>query len=471
MENTFIKKDATLGTLKVVIKPADYQKAIETETKKIAAKAHLKGFRPGKAPLGVIKNLYGNQILADEVNKLFGNAVNTYLVENKIDYLGEPMPSEEYKDEFSFDWRNTSDFVFHVDIATASPFELSLESIKATNYDVTFDDAAIDEAIKNITSRFASRQETETSEAGDVVMGNMVSVNVLAGDEAPFETKSVFIPTERVKEEAKAQFAGLSKDSQITFKPSEAFDNLKDVRYMLGIFDEAVLDKIEGEEFVLTVTKVERSMPAELNEDIFEKVFPGEEVKDEATFRSKVAEANKDSLQKEANTFITAMIKDKLMEAHSFELPKDFLKKWLLFSNKGKVSVEDVEKEYPMFEESLRWIVIQRKIVAANGIQVEVTEIENYAMDMLVGQMRQYGIYNEENIKALPNIARKMLKENGGKQFREIENMLFEEKVQTVLLAQVPMTSEPIAWKDLVALSEAYYKEKAEKAGTATLEV
>ncbi|KOY85951.1 hypothetical protein AD998_07160 [bacterium 336/3] len=468
MESTFIKKDSTLGTLKVVIRTEDYQKAVETETKKIAAKAHLKGFRPGKAPLGVIKNLYGNQILSDEINKLFGNAVNSYLVDNKIDYLGEPMPSEEYKDEFSFDWKTASDFTFHVDIATSSPFELSFDSIKATNYQVSFDDAAIDEAIKNITSRFASRQEVETSEATDVIMGNMVSVNVLAGDEAPFETKSVFIPTERVKEEAKAQFVGLSKDNQITFTPSDSFDNLKDVRYMLGIFDEAVLDKIEGEAFTLTVTKIERSLPAEMNEELFEKVFPGEEVKDEATFRNKVAQINTESLQKEANTFTTAIIKDKLMEAHSFELPQAFLKKWLMFSNKGKVSVEDVEKEYPMFEESLRWIVIQRKIVAANNIQVEVGEIESYAMDMLANQMRQYGIYTEENLKALPNIARKMLKENNGKQFRDIENMLFEEKVQTVLLAQVPMTAESIAWKDLVSLSETYYKEKAEKTGTAT---
>jgi trigger factor len=468
MESTFIKKDETLGTLKVVIRPEDYQKAVEAETKKIAAKAHLKGFRPGKAPVSVIKNLYGNQILSDEINKIFSNAVRTYLIDNNVDYLGEPMTSEEYKDELNFDWKTAGDFTFYVDIATPSPFELSLDSIEATHYQVAFDEADIDEAIKNITNRNASMQEVETSEANDLIMGSMLSVNVLEGDKAPYEIEYVFIPIKRIKEEAKAQFVGLSKGSQITFTPSEAFENLNDVRYMLGIFDESKLKKIEGQPFNLTVSKVERSVPAEINEELFKKIFPGEEVKDEETFRKKVAEINKESLQKEADKFVIETLKDKLIAAHSFELPQAFLKRWLLVSNEGKVSAEDIEKDYPMFERGLRWLVIQRKIIAVNNLQVEVGEVENYAIDMLANQMKQYGIYTEDNAKTLPNIARKMLKANNGKQFREIENILLEEKVQAVLLAQVPMTTQVATWKDLVAISDAYYKEKSEKAGTAT---
>lgn len=456
MEVTFIPKDATLGTLKVVIAPEDYLPNVDKEAKKLASKAQIKGFRTGKTPISVIKNLYGNQIIAEETNQIFSKAINDYLSTNEIDYLGEPMPSETYQDEYNFDWRNPSAFTFHIDIATPSPFELSYENTTATNYSIIFDDEALQETISNIQKNFSTRVEVENSEADDVVSGSSTWTN----EEGSVETFKTFIPTDKLKKDAQNQFVGLKVGDTLDFVPETLFEDNKEIRYMLGVFDEAKIAIIAAQKLTLTIEKIERSIPSELNEEFFSKVFPNEAIANEEQFKQRVKDINVESLQLEANKFIFEVLKDKLVAAHQFDLPKDFLKKWLAYSNQGKVSMEEIEKEYPKFEEDLRWVVLQRKIAKQENISVGKEDVENRAIDLLASQMKQYGIYTEENVASLPQLARKMLAENKGKQYRDIENMIFGEKIQEVLFQKVPMQVENVTWKGLVEISENYYKNK-----------
>lgn len=463
MESVFVKNSPTLGELSVTISPQDYLPVFEKELKTIASKAHIKGFRPGKTPISVVRSMYGKAILADEINKLLSNAVNTYLQENNIDYLGELLPIDEEKTEFNLNAKET--YTFKLQVATPSPFDLNLGSVSVQLYQPTISNEELEEVMQKNAERFAQEKEIDSVE--DIfctITGKAVwKEENEEGTEPVLQEQTCYLPVSMFFEEKQSTVLGAKVGDVLNLVPSKDLnleDDGKKLTYIFGIFDENQKQKLQDQNIEITITAIHQRKPRELNQEFFEEIFPGQNVETLEQFREKIKELEENNIARNFAFFNEESIKDAVLEAHPFELPDEFLKNWLLRDNE-KLTKELVEKEYPLASKDIRWSVIQRKIVKENEIKVEQNEINDYATNFILSQFRQYGLLNNPEFeKSMPNIVKNYLSADKGKNFVQIYNTLLNAKTMDFIKSKIQLEYSQIHWKELDALVKEHLEKK-----------
>ncbi|AXE17647.1 trigger factor [Runella rosea] len=433
MEVLLEKSTPTNATLTVKLAKEDYQPKVDKTLKDYSKRVNLKGFRPGKVPAQVIQRMYGKSIVIDEVNQLLSDTVSGYIRDNKLPVVGDPQIDREKTS--TIDWDKQSEFEFAYELGLASDFEVNLSALPSvSNYTIEAGEKELNDTIENLRTQFAGQINPEVSEAGDMIYGELKQ-----GD---FSTKTA-IPSRQIKEEAQAQFIGLSKGSEITFDIRNTFVDDKAVAHLTGLKDEDAA-ALAGD-FTFTVEDVTRQAPAEINQEFFDKVLGAGKVDNEVAFRDQVAEIIKNNYAREADSLLRRDIDQALLDNISIDLPEEFLKKWLFNANEGKFTPEQIDADYPQFTKSLKLSLIKNKMAEQVDIKVESEEVIARAEDMVREQFGFYGNdMGEQMNDTIRKIAMNYLTSEKENNYSKMFNLVFDDKVFATLKTQLPLEDKTI---------------------------
>ena len=433
MEITLDKKDKTTATLKVNLKENDYQGLVAEKVKEYSKKVSLKGFRQGKVPASLIEKMYGKTILIDEINHLLSKSINDYIKENKIQILGDPLPDTEASHKI--DWENQKDFEFNYNLGLVPEFKYELDKLKINKYSIEVDEKVVKDTVDNLRSQYGQMINPEVSAEGDFLYGELKEI------EGTFTTQTL-IPTNKLSKKELKNFVGVKKEDKVQFDIKKAFEDAGEIAYITGLPKEEA-EKKEGK-FELTVSNISRSEPAELNQEFFDKIFGKDTVKSEEEFNNKLKDTIQENYTREAENQLQRDIQSTLVDNTSIEFPDSFLKKWLLISNEGKITEEQIEKEYQFYIKELKWTLIKNKIGEDGDIKVENEVVVGKTKELILPQFGNIPV-SEEMDESMNKIADNYLKQEKGKNFLKIFEQVFFEKVLESIKSKVNVQDKKVS--------------------------
>ena len=407
MNISFENPDKVNGLLTITVEEADYQASVEKTLKDYRKKANYPGFRPGMVPMGLIKKQFGTSAKMDAINKLIGEQIYKYMQDNKIQMLGEPLPSEKQEAQ---DLEKPAPYTFAFDIAVAPEFKIELNGHnKIDYYTITVDDALIDRQIDMFASRSGSYEKAESYEDNDMLKGDLRELDEKGNTkEDGITVEAAAIMPNYIKNEAqKALFNGAKLGDIITINPSEAYESEAEIASLLKVERDRVKD-FKGN-FSYQITDIQRYKKHPVDQELFDQMFGKDTVKDEKAFREKIAEGLKAQLAVDADyKFILDVRAYCEKKVGKLQFPDALLKRIMLNNNKDK-GEEFVEKNYEQSIKELNWHLIKEQLVAANEIKVEDADVLNAAKETARVQFAQYGMNNvpEEYVE---NYAKEILK-------------------------------------------------------------
>ncbi|EOZ99621.1 Cell division trigger factor [Indibacter alkaliphilus LW1] len=432
MEISLDKHSANQASVKIKLNEADYQPKVDAKLKDYAKKANIKGFRPGKAPVSMVKKMYGTSVLVDEINEILSSSLNNYLKEQTFKILGDPLPMIEDAD--SIDWKTQTEFEFQYKIGFVEEIEFKLDdSLKATSYKVEMNDAEVEEAITNLRSQYGKMTNPEVSEENDFLYGDLKS------EDGTFE-KTFSLPLSKVEKKSLKKFVGVKKGDVVELDPSKAIK--EDLAQTVGVEEEEV-EKLSGK-FTFTVQNINRTELADFNQEFFDKLFGPGQVDSEEAMRAKVQEIISDNYNKEAAVYSDEQIKDKLIESANIELPEAFLKEWLIRANEGKVTEEQVEKEYPIYAKQLTWTLISGKIAKDNEIKAEHEDVIEKTKEMIREQFASSGM-GAQMEESMGMFVDNYLQGNEGQNYMQMLTSVQNDKVLAFVKEKANVKEEKIS--------------------------
>ncbi len=420
--------DELNAVVKVEISKPDYEEKVETVLKDYRKKANIKGFRPGRVPIGLVKKMYGKAVQIDEINKLVTGRIQKYLADEKIEILGDPLPRLDENEKISFDTQE--DFTFSFELGLSPSFELRLsKKNKVNSHEIIIDEKMKNDYLNNYTRRYGELRQAEITEEKDVVKGKIEAVgsdgNPLAGGSVVEETS---MGIDIIKDdEIKKQFIGKAINDTLDFDIKKAFPNDGEVAGILRKKKEEV-ENISGT-FRYTINEISRFHPAEIGNELFDRIYGEGIVNSEEEFLKKIEEEIAANLKRESDYKLMMDIKELVLEKTDFRLPEEFLKKWLLRVNE-KTTQEQIESEFEHFSKDLRWQLIRNKVARDNQVKISEEELLKEAENITRYQFRQYGLFHVTD-EQLTNYAKETLKRE--EDAKRIADKILEEKVILIL--------------------------------------
>lgn len=431
MNISFINQDNVNGLLEVKISKDDYQSKVDAALNEYRKKANIPGFRPGTAPMALIKKQVGNAILVEEVNKLVANAVYNYISENKLNVLGEPMPNlEKQKD---IDWDKDEDFEFVFDLALSPEINIDLSKEDHLKYYlVDVDQKMMDMQVESIRNNLGTYKVlSEDAKSTDMIKGDIVELENGEPKEYGITVIDGVLMASYMKDkEEEEKFVGCKADDVITFNPFKAYEgNAVELSSLLAIKKEEV-PAIEGKEFRFTVKNISRYEKGELNQELFDKAFGKDVVKSEDEFLAKVKEQIQEQLKPESDYKFTLDASQLLLQkAGTVQFPADILQRWLVQAHTDN-TMEKVKADYPKIEEDLKFHIIKSQIAKAGDLKVTEKDVMDAALESARMLFLQHGIPSVPQ-DMLMQYAQNLLKNEQQK------NNLFEKALETKVMDYV----------------------------------
>jgi trigger factor len=416
------------GRLTVVVTEADYKEKVEAKLKDYRKKASIKGFRPGMVPATLIKKLYGQSALVDEINHELGHAVSDYIKENKLNLVGEPLPAVEEAD--AIDWEKDTEFTFHYDLGFHGDFTVDLAKMKAIqSYEIKADKKEIDETIENLKKQFGEQTHPESVEDRDLVFGTFTQ-----GD---WVEKSA-IPMHAIQDKSKKVFIGAKKGDTLKFAIDKVFVDAKALALATGKKEEEVAD-LKGE-VSYVVEDITRQVPAELNVAFFDKVLGPGKATDEKSFRAEVETIVGENYAREAKYLLRIDAEKAILESVKIDLPEEFLRTWLIRINEGKFTPEQIDQDFDNVKRDIRWNLIKNEIAEKFEVKVDYPEVVEKAKDMVRQQFGGYLSSDQPGIEEMiEKIAMGYLSDKSkGDNFMNLYNQAFSDKVSNAIVENIP---------------------------------
>lgn len=382
--------DSLNAIVTIKLQPTDYLPKVNNSIENHRKKVNLPGFRKGMVPTGHIKKLYGKSILVDEINTLLSDSLNKYIDEQKLEVLGQPLPKMDPSKEFR--WEEDEEFEFMFELGIAPAFDVNFSSKdKFNKYVISIDEDTLTKRMQNLRRSYGKMTNPDVSAAGDVLY---VEMEQLASDGTIYEgginhTNSLRLDLVEDKAIANA-LTGLKKGDVLNIDLVKAFN--KDphrIAHLLNI-DEETAAQLKSA-FRLNVKNVNRIQEAELNEEFFEKIYPGAGVKTEAEFKAKLILELENMMVDNAGRKLQTDIRQYAMDKFKLKLPDTFLKKWLHTANEGKLTVEQIETQYNEFAQNLKWTLIENKIMKNNNIELKTQDVIELTKKRIMMQFSMYG--------------------------------------------------------------------------------
>lgn len=407
MNITRENKDALNAVVKIDIEKSDYADKVEKILTDYKKSANIPGFRKGQVPMGLIKKQYGKAILVDEVNKLLQDTLGKYLNDEKLDVLGNPLP----KAQDNIDW-DADAFSFEFEIGLSPEFDIKLNGRKAiTQYTIVADKKMVDDQIKNIQKQYGQLiSKAEVSE-GDEVTG------VFFNDEAGIESTTT-ITLDKLKGKANLKkFVGAKVGDIITLKTKGLFKDSHDLMTYLKVDHDTAHDL--NVQVTFTINEINERGLADLDQELFDKLFGKDVVKTVTELKEKIkADAEKQFVQQSDQKLLND-VTEYLVENTKFDLPSEFLQKWLQTVGEEPMDEAQAKEEYEKSEKSMRYQLIESKLIVDNNLQVNFEELKAYAGEMIKGQMAQFGQLNPSDKEVEDIVARVLSNQDEVKRMSE----------------------------------------------------
>ena len=439
--------DAQNGILKVEIIQEDYQSKVKAVLDKYRKTAKIPGFRPGQVPAGLIQKQYGKSVLIDELNKISNDALYQYITEEKIEILGNPLPIENGV-EGSFD--SPQDFTFSYQIGYSPSFNLPIsKKTKVTYNTVKIDKKLLNKQTDDLRRRYGKLVSVENISDKDMVMGKFEELESGLIKEGGI-SHSTTISMEFLENKAAIKLLlGKKINDSFVLDLTSVSKGPEDAAAMLGV--SADIYASLSCDFQFTITDIKRMEMAELNEELFQKLF-GDEIKTEDEMNKRIEADLTRMFEEDADRLFTKNVYDLLIEETKMTFPEEFLKKWIKASSEKPIADEDLDREFDAYLKSLKWQLIQTKIFKDNQIQLTNEEVINYTKSLIVGNYAQYGMPAPDE-EELTETAKRLLQNK--EQANGIYDRLAESKLTAFFKENVAISKKELAYDDFVAMAKA----------------
>ena len=443
-----IKKDvdALNAELSITLTPQDYEERVNDAIKKVQKQASMPGFRAGKVPVGLIKKQYGKGILVDEINKILNDSLYNYINDNKIEILGNPIP----KENSAVDFDNKTEWTFDYELGLSPKFDLTLDQSQSFIYNtVKIDDELVEKYLKDVKRNYGKPSNPEVASEKDVLYIDIVELDADGNITPGGVFKSTSIGIDRLKNEAaKAKLTGAKVEDKIVLNANVLYDSPVDKSMSLGIDKEAA--ETFSSDLQITVKNIARMEDAELNQELFDKLYGAGTINSEAEFRDKIKGElaimfSQDTDRKFVETVETALV-DKL----NIKLPDEFLKRWLMAVNEKPLTKEQLESEYPAYAKSMQWKLIENKIIKDNSITVTGDEAKSEAGNFIRSQYARYGQTPDE--AEVAKIADSILTKQ--EEAQKIYEGLYSKKVLDLLKTNCKLDTKEVSYNEFFGISE-----------------
>lgn len=427
--------DELNAVVKVDIAKEDYSDKVENILKDYRKNANIPGFRKGHVPMGMVKKQYGKAVLVDEVNKLLQDALNKYLTEEKLDVLGNPLPKEQE----NFNW-DSETYTFEFELGLSPQFEVSLDNKKPiTHYKIVAGDEMIDNQIKTIQKQYGKLVSKDVAEEGDQVTGTFK--NEEEGIDA-----TATLPLDKIKgKRNKDKFIGAKVGDVITLKTKNLFEDDHDLMEFLKVEH----DKAHGLEIEVefTISEINKQELAELDQELFDKLFGKGEVTTVTELKEKIKEDAAKQFEQQGDQQLLNDVTEMLIDNTKFDLPKEFLQKWIQTAGEKELSEEEAKEEYEKSEKGLRFQLIEGKLITEHNLEVKFEDLKAFAIDRIKEQMAQFGQMNPSE-KELDDIAARILSNQD--EVKRLSEQLMNQKLLQLYKEKVNLKEKEVTYEEFV---------------------
>ena len=450
MNITQEKIDDLNALLKVEVSTDDYQEKVEKTIKDHQKKMNIPGFRPGKVPTSVIKKMYGKSIMLDEINKIVIDSMYDYLGQNNIDILGNPLPNKEKSSQI--DWDNQTNFEFFYDLGLSPNIELKpLEELETKLYEISVNDEVVEKYLTEVRRRYGKFTNPEDVTDGDLIYCEFTELDEKGNIKDGGINYKSSIALELIKNKtAKKKFIGLKKEQEIDIDIVKTFDNNKEVSLMLNIEESKVAELKDL--FKIKVLSINRVELAPLDKELFDKVYKNDTIETEEQLRERIKKDATLSFNSESEKLFVNEIVELLIKQTKITLPDAFLKRWLLETNNEKFTEEQIEKEYSIYADSLKWQLIENKILKDNEITVTQEDVKNHIKDYFRSSLPSMDEANPFPEDKLDSLADRLLENK--EETKRIYDKIYDDRLKELFKNKLKVKKEQISYEEFVKLAE-----------------
>lgn len=433
--------DALNAIVKVDIVADDYKDKVTEVLNDYRKKADVPGFRKGHVPMGMVKKQYGKSVMIDEVNKLLQESLNKFLVEEKLDILGNPLPVVQ--DDFSWD---TEKFSFEFELGLAPEFDVDIKGKnKITDYNIVATEELIEKEVENIQTRYGKLISQEEAEEHSNVTGTFVN------EEKGIEKKSTFLVNDLKGKKNEKKVIGAKVGDVIELDTKKLFEEDNKLQQALGVSLEEAKDL--DIKVTLTVEEINKTELADLDQDLFTKLFADGSVTTVTELKEKIKEDAEKQFQQQADQQLLNAVTEHLVENTKFDLPSGFLQKWLQTAGEKELTQEEAVEEYNKSEKGLRYQLIEGKIMKDNDVKLEYAELLEYTKGFIKGQMAQFGNMTPEE-EELNNIAGRVL--SNQEEAQRLQTQLISQKLLDFYKGNMKFKTKEVSYEKFI--KEVYNK-------------
>ena len=427
--------DELNAVVKVEIEKSDYVDKVDKILKDYRKSANIPGFRKGFVPMSLVKKQYGKAVTIDEVNKLLQDSLGKYLVEEKLDVLGNPLP----KPQDDLDW-DAEQFSFEFELGLAPEFEVNLKPKKAiTHYNITADKKMVDKQVENLQKQYGKLISQEEATKTSEVTGKFFN------EEEGIDNSTTFVVKELKGKANEKLLIGSKVDDVITFKTKKLFGESNDLVQHLKITKDKAKDLDVEVQF--TVSEINERELADLDQEFFDKLFGKDVVKTVTELKEKIKTDSEKQFEQQSDQKLLNDVTESLIENTKFDLPAEFLQKWMQTSGENPLSEEDAKAEYEKSEKAIRYQLIESKLIAKFDLKVKFEELKAFSNDMIKMQMAQFGQMNPTE-KELDDISARIL--SNQEEVKRISDQLMSKKMLDLFKKEVKLKEKKITFDDFV---------------------
>ncbi|QYA24322.1 trigger factor [Gramella sp. MT6] len=432
--------DELNAVVKVDIAKEDYAGKVDKILKDYRKNANIPGFRKGHVPMGMVKKQYGQAVLVDEVNKLLQDSLNKYLTEEKLDVLGNPLPKEQE----NFDW-DKDNYSFEFELGLAPEFEVDLDLKKpVTKYNIVADEKMVNDQIESIQKQYGKLKTKDVVEEGDTVAGTFKNEEEGIENDTTIELSNI-----KGKRNIN-KFVGAKVGDTVTLKTKGLFEDDHALINHLKIEHDKAHDLDIEVEF--TISEINERELADLDQELFDKLFGKDKVKSVTELKEKIKEDAAKQFEQQSDQQLMNDITEALIEATNFELPKEFLQKWIQTVGEKPLTEEEAAEEYEKSEKGLRYQLIEGKVVNDNNLNVDFNDLKSFTTEKIKQQMAQFGQMDPSE-KELDDIAARILSNQD--EVKRLSEQLMNEKLLEFYKENMKFDEKEVTYEEFV---KAIYK-------------
>ncbi|MDP5081548.1 MAG: trigger factor [Winogradskyella sp.] len=427
--------DALNAVVKVDIAKEDYSDKVEKILADYRKSANIPGFRKGHVPMGMVKKQYGKAVLVDEVNKLLQDALGKYLVEEKLDVLGNPLP----KAQDNLDW-NADAFSFEFELGLAPDFKVDLKSKKAiTHYNIVADDKMVNNQIEQIQKQYGKIISQKEVAKESEINGTFFN------EEKEIDNTTMLTLSKLKGKSNSDKFIGAKVGDVITLSTKGLFNDDHDLMKALKVsHDDAHGLDIEVN---FEITEISGRELADLDQELFDKLFGKGIVTSVTELKAKIKEDSEKQFAQQGDQKLLNDVTEYLVEQTKFDLPASFLQKWMQTAGEEVMSADQAKEEYEKSEKSMRYQLIEGKLIQEHKLQVQFQDLKAFAMEMIKGQMAQFGQMNPSE-KELEDIAARIL--SNKEEVKRLSEQLMSQKLLSLYKTEANIKAKEITYDDFV---------------------